>query len=820
MVVRRRITELVGFACLALLAGCGEATQEPAGDSPAAAGVGNATAGSGPVAGTGGGTTAVGGGGAGTGGESPGGGAGSAGSSGSSGENGGSGGSTGGSAGAGAGSSGQSGEAGSGGVPPEPGTREAERAALDGELRALADLDATKLRERYPVAFEQAPTYTASEITGLDLIQASALALTDAEQAALLEKGFVISANRAFPTFQYGYASVYGADLPVYVSADSILEAVHRSYDRVLAVLESQSLMAELTALLDGMRARLAGGVGTELDAAVRADADTFLTVAASLLAGQALEPAAGGSAADVAALLSLADTASGVANISLFGVTRENEDFSQFKPRGHYTDTPELGRYFKAMMWLGRIDFRLIETQSDGSRVFQRRQLEGTLLMNALIDDALRSNFDKVDNAIRLFVGEPDYMELSEVGSLLADVGVTSLAGVAAVSDQAFEQAILEGGYGLQRISSHIMINGMSEPGTLPLSLSFALLGQRYVIDSHVFSNVVYDRAGAGTISRMMPNPLDAAFAVLQNDQAGALLAPELERYPYAPDLAAMRVLADYHPSEFWTGTLYNLWLGALRELSPGAIAKSADADALTPTFRSEQWGRRLLTTQLASWAELRHDTLLYAKQAYTGGSQCEFPDGYVDPYPEFYAKLAEYAARGKEAFGSIPAPNTFTTSLGAYFDNLLTVANRLRDMATHQRTGAPYTQEMLDFLNEAVFVNRGCGDPIPGGWYSKLFFSLGDAILWAPTIADVHTQPTDEVGNPVGKVLHVGTGDARLMVVVAETCSGPRAYAGVASSYQELVTSNFERLDDPTWETLVRDQPDVPWVADIVTR
>lgn len=364
-------------------------------------------------------------------------------------------------------------------------------------------------------------------------------------------------------------------------------------------------------------------------------------------------------------------------------------------------------------------------------------------------------------------------------------------------------------------------MMNGLATPGTLPLSLSFALLGQRYVIDSHVFSNVVYDRAGGGAVLRMLPNPLDVAFAVLENDQAATLLAPELETHAYAPDLAAMRLLSDRHPPEFWDGTLYNLWLSALRELSPSAIERSAGSDALPPTFRSDAWGRRLLTTQLASWAELRHDTLLYAKQSYSGGSQCEFPDGYVDPYPEFYAKLAQYAARGKEAFGSLTGDNTYlATTIQTYFDNLLTVATRLRDMASHQRTGAPYTQEMLDFLNEAVFISQGCGEPFPGGWYAKLFYNPFDAIEWAPTIADVHTQPFDEAGNPVGKVLHVGTGDARLMVVVAETCSGPRAYAGLASSYHELVTSSFERLDDPTWEGMVRDQPDVPWAADLVTR
>jgi hypothetical protein len=71
------------------------------------------------------------------------------------------------------------------------------------------------------------------------------------------------------------------------------------------------------------------------------------------------------------------------------------------------------------------------------------------------------------------------------------------------------------------------------------------------------------------------------------------------------------------------------------------------------------------------------------------------------------------------------------------------------------------------------------------------------------------------DLAGNPVGKVLHVGTGDARYMVVIAETCSGPRAYAGLASSYYELVTEDFYRYDDPTWERVVREEPEVPWAA-----
>ena len=45
------------------------------------------------------------------------------------------------------------------------------------------------------------------------------------------------------------------------------------------------------------------------------------------------------------------------------------------------------------------------------------------------------------------------------------------------------------------------------------------------------------------------------------------------------------------------------------------------------------------------ASWAELRHDTLLYAKQSYSAAAGCEYPDAYVDPYPAFYGKLEAFA-------------------------------------------------------------------------------------------------------------------------------------------------------------------------------
>ena len=121
---------------------------------------------------------------------------------------------------------------------------------------------------------------------------------------------------------------------------------------------------------------------------------------------------------------------------------------------------------------------------------------------------------------------------------------------------------------------------------------------------------------------------------------------------------------------------------------------------------------------------------------------------------------------------------------------------------MAERQRTGMPFTQEQLVFINQAVSVKPfGCGSEIAEGWYANLFFDKEEALKFDPTIADVHTQPSDEQGVPVGKVLHVGTGYPRMMVTTVNTCQGPRAYAGVVYAYHELVTKNFERLTDQQW-------------------
>ncbi|MDD9941230.1 MAG: DUF3160 domain-containing protein [Myxococcales bacterium] len=696
---------------------------------------------------------------------------------------------------------------------PPWGSQPATLAELEAALEEVEGASASSLMERHPVAFETELGYEPREAQNLELIQKAGFRLHDDEMAKLSEQGFVILPYYAFPNMAYGYRDIYRLDLPVYISLDAILETVHLSYDAVLEAVEKGALIGELEALLMGARGRLSMlEASGEFEQEVTADLALYLDVGISLL--RASQPPQEGK---VAEWVDLALTAEGIREVTLFGRSRM-VDFSQFQPRGHYLGDQALEDYFRTMVWLGRTDFRLIETMPDGSRVFNRRQFDAVRALHDLVQGDARAAYDGIDAVVTAFVGDPDYMTLAQVDALLLDLEEED-AEPALLEDRIIETAIVEGGYGAQRIASQVKVRAKdAPPGPLPLDRSFALLGQRYAVDSHVLSEVVYDRVpqGSNGIKRRLPDPLDAAYAALGNDAALPLLADELTTYEYAPQLERARILVDAHGMEAFRSSLYTDWLSILRALSPAEWMPNAED--LPSVTRTEAWSTRLLNTQLASWAELRHDTILYVKQSYTSGSECEYPDGYVDPYPAAYAALARFGSRGVGIMDLLEerVDPALTSRIRAYFEEVVRVAVALQGMAEHQRTGMPFDAQQMAFLNDAVDSHSGgCGAPDTiTGWYARLLFDRTVEDM-KPVVADVHTAPP--LGTAPGLVLHVATGWPRLLVVTRDSCDGPRAYAGLASAYHEVVTG-LDRLTDREWEPMSLDAPLEPWMTPIL--
>ena len=177
-------------------------------------------------------------------------------------------------------------------IPTIPPSSDEERfGALREQADAAAAYDAQAALAAYPVRFRDRVSYDPGTSVGLDTIQGSALALDDRELGKLGEQGFVVSTRREFPTFLRGYAEIYSEHLPLYVSADSILESVHSSYDQILLGVERAILIPELDTLLSGMHGRIAA---SDADASVKRDADFYLLIARGLLGGTVPQPVAG----------------------------------------------------------------------------------------------------------------------------------------------------------------------------------------------------------------------------------------------------------------------------------------------------------------------------------------------------------------------------------------------------------------------------------------------------------------------------------------------------------------------------------------------
>ncbi|HEV7554500.1 MAG TPA: DUF3160 domain-containing protein, partial [Kofleriaceae bacterium] len=118
----------------------------------------------------------------------------------------------------------------------------------------------------------------------LDLVQ-GALSLTTDEQARLARDGFVVPARLGYDDYTSAYSDIHRGQLPVFVTADSILHAIYISHDQLVAKLEHELLITRLDHALGAMHCALALAAAS-YPPDVADDLDEYLAVARSLLAG------------------------------------------------------------------------------------------------------------------------------------------------------------------------------------------------------------------------------------------------------------------------------------------------------------------------------------------------------------------------------------------------------------------------------------------------------------------------------------------------------------------------------------------------------
>jgi hypothetical protein len=641
----------------------------------------------------------------------------------------------------------------------------------------------------------------------------SSFALTPNEKALMAKHGFVVTERGSEETFTAAFLKIYNQDLPVYVSADAILHSVHYSFDNILKDIETNVLNSKLDSLINFLRSQipvLATKSTNEYYKLAINDFDVYTSVASGLFRDD-YSPVFSENQAFINQLAK-AITDEQPQMIFLFSSTERNYDFSQLTVRGHYTETEILKKYFQTMMWLGRTEIYIsAPKQSNPDLVQKECDLMRQAILAALIVEAIHNTnsvyiLDDFEAILGAFLGSQDNIAFKDFEATMAKLNIQSAAQLTdSLLNSNFRQELLKLSSANQLYNSQILMSDPTNPDQSVPPASFLLMGQRPIIDGFITANLVYDRIlyHGEKVKRMLPKPLDILFA-MGNNASTQLLINELTEYPYSSNLAAERYLIEGYDSDFWNSNIYTGWWKAIRSLNP-----PLDRTNLPAFMQTAAWWQKSMTTQLASWAELRHDFLLYAKQPYSEGiDTCNYPYSYVEPVAELYHAISDLAVKmggiiDKIDFGYYGGNKK--RLIKDYYQYTGTTCDTLADIADKELNHQQLSGVEADFLKHMLFETTsqgGCGGPetVLNGWYYDMFYNYNPKPNYI--VADVHTAPTDQDGNMVGWVLHGGTGKVNLAVIVTDRQDGTScAYIGPVFSYYEYTSENFKRLTDEEW-------------------
>jgi hypothetical protein len=216
-----------------------------------------------------------------------------------------------------------------------------------------------------------------------------------------------------------------------------------------------------------------------------------------------------------------------------------------------------------------------------------------------------------------------------------------------------------------------------------------------------------------------------------------------------------------------------------------------------------NQAWTRKDLNTMLGSWTELKHDTILYAKQvmAELGGGPPEQIKGYVEPEPDFYARVAALIGMTRDGLVSrgLLVKSTDPNEQSDYnaLNTLYNLALDLKHISEKELTNTPLTSDEYSLIQyyggQLEHITMAASDPQNPNDQGNIDLSDQDAAV----VADVATAPPGDA-----RALEEGTGRImEIYVVVPIEGKLVLTRGGIYSQYEFAQPSN-NRLTDQQWQ------------------
>jgi hypothetical protein len=599
--------------------------------------------------------------------------------------------------------------------------------------------------------------------------------LTPQVRALLTRSGFVIVPSDSKLMFDVYAEAPYG-NYPVFVTTDVAYHQWHLTFDKVLRTIEQEVLLPKLEELtreaLAGAQRQAASLRGTPL--ADEADRvlqlfqveATLLKLPAGTLPAQAQRELA----------LIKAHNALTMSPILGFGGSCSEVprpagciDYSLYTPRGHYTKTPELTRYFLGMSLLGQSAFLV---KGKDLRPFAMGVLASRTIVPAGIGTAqLVGLWRDLYEPTAFLVGAADDYTPFEVAKAVEATNPGAMR-----APETLTQQDLSAARAALLASRSVMVDQEEA--------SIRLMGTRFVIDAYVLDQMIDPNVSG----RYLPSPLDLAsafgsgFAYRVQAKAGETKYPN-----YDSQMAKMRRLIAGRSQAAWGRTVYDGWLWSIE---PSWLPHG---NAFPDFMRTPQWTIKSHQSGFGSYAELRHDTILYVKQP-TGEGGGPSPDmsyrNWVEPDPVVYERLS--AVTGLMLSG-LEARHLLTTEQ----QGLLTDTKELMDffarIAKDELAGKPIAaadNRRLEFI----------GDELEALW----FRSSDNPSSTAPSAND--DAVIADIARGMGQVVEIGTGRFdRILVLVPDKQGKFEIAVGGVYSYYEFPQPASNRLTDEAWRTML---------------
>jgi hypothetical protein len=494
--------------------------------------------------------------------------------------------------------------------------------------------------------------------------------------------------------------------------------------------------------------------------------------------------------------------TAKEIGSSPLFSQYQDNikTDYTQFTPRSHYAKNSILRAYFRTMIYLGRSSYFLKKDLgiTDINLLTKQFALKSDLGITPL--DA----WDKMMTITGFYAGTSDDLtyaqwrnfQIETLGpTITSDTDLVASENVGKMAGNLYQLKT-------PKIISDVIIDkNISQQTKIDLSrqtLAFKIFGQRFSLDAWILNDLT---AGQEKTEIKLPSTPTALFipAVFGDARAKNHCETFLkEKFGFSNDevekflakLNQRKIIIERMDENERINSISSLWLEVLATLTH-------PFDEKYPRYmQSNAFQDKQIQTFLGAYTELKHDTLLYAKQSYAemgdGSEPGVIPPvvkGFVEPNLDFWNKFNQLLERTEQFFSKNNLfKNRSPLARLVQFHEISKFYTSLAQKELSQQKISDDEYEKLRTTKLAFIADPfEAGQNIPDQNSAKVAL-----------VADIHTDLLK------GQILYQATGNPYLMLVIIANQT-PRLVAGLVYNHYEFTQPIGKRLTDEDWHNWV---------------